>query len=187
MSINIKRIIILCFVFFTVACGNDSSNNTPPLPSSSGYPVGEVQIDTSSAYPGAESILQSIVVTVEVPPYAAIDVPDPQAGTGTVVGRILNAVTNEPGLVRIYLGEKIEAVQGEGYFISTEQNSSPQGDSNENGYFIINDIAPGTYVLVVWNPVNSEVLVNPDTNGEYWVEIKAGEVFDIGDVRTNIQ
>jgi hypothetical protein len=108
------------------------------------------------------------------------DMPQPSTGKGALVGRLINDSTGGPGhSVRVYLGVKVVAEPGPDYFISTQRNSSPQGDTTSQGYFVINDIEPGTYALVVWTPGYSQVLSDSNTASELWVDIVADEVAEL--------
>jgi hypothetical protein len=132
------------------------------------YPGAATQVPTST--PPAEELVQ--------PP-----LPVPTEGKGAIIGRLIHAEHGSPGSnLILYLGTRVEAEPGPGYLISTMRNSSPHAESNAGGYFTISDVEPGTYALVIGSLVGSRILQNPESGEEYWVDIVAGEVADIGEV-----
>ncbi len=154
------------------------SDNEPAYP----YPppVPEVfELDTP--YPGAPTPVQTSTPSPEDLQKPAL--PIPSNDQGAVIGQLLHTEHGSPGSnLIVYLGMKVEANPGPGYLINTFRNSSPHSEANAGGYFIINEVDPGTYALVLGSLVGSRVLQNPETGEEYWVEIVAGEVTDIGEV-----
>ncbi|MBN1260639.1 MAG: hypothetical protein JXB35_08160 [Anaerolineae bacterium] len=49
--------------------------------------------------------------------------------------------------------------------------------------FIFPNIEPGKYGLVAWEPMSSQPLNDPETGETLFVEVKAGEVVDVGTLR----
>ncbi len=146
------------------------------------YPIPQ-PIASYTAYPGQSENGSSLQPQVELLPFELPDLPELSADKGMVVGRVIDGATGQPGFrAPVYLGEKIPVEPGPGYFISTQQNSSPQDMADEQGYFIISEVKPGVYALVIQTPVGAKVLVNPETNDAYWVEVIAGQVTEVGEV-----
>ena len=147
------------------------------------YPAPQVN-EPISPYPSGEAPPPTdLPVVATVGPLELPTLPEPAAGKGVVAGRVIQAETNEPGYrAPVYLGARVEVDPGDGYFISTQRNSSPHIDADEGGYFIITDVEPGIYAVVIRTPIGSKVLTNPDTNDAYWVEVVADQVFEVGDV-----
>ena len=61
----------------------------------------------------------------------------------------------------IYLGERLPLSPGDQYAITIQQNSSPHVEIDLSGYFAFTDVKPGTYALVLWTPIKSQVIANP--------------------------
>jgi hypothetical protein len=198
--------VMLCLSFWFSSCANSSTQSRIPttstapletqdLPapdqvddtSTSAYPPPASNTTSSTAYPGAPTPIITIEVLSDDPSLIPAK-PQPSPGKGAIVGRLINNATNGPGhSVRVYLGVKVVAEPGPAYFISTQRNSSPQGDTTPQGYFTINDVEPGTYALVVWSPQASQVLTDPETNQDYFVDIVADEVLEIGNLYFTLQ
>jgi hypothetical protein len=125
--------------------------------------------------------------TTAAEPTAAPALASPQPGMGGVTGRFVDQVTGEPVPDRvIYLGEltPFEAQEGEepSSFVMMVPTTSPSTLTDQDGYFSFLDVGPGTYAFVLWTPVDSWVLVNPETEENVMVTIQAGEVVDLGTV-----
>jgi hypothetical protein len=107
--------------------------------------------------------------------------PSPAADSGVVTGRIIVESSGAPlvGVV-VYLGEILPLDPGEEYLVTLEEQASPHASIDENGRFIITDIPPGDYPIIVWTPMRSQVLADPDGELEFSVSVQAGEVIDIG-------
>ena len=155
--------------------------DTAGEPVDSGYPPPGAAFVPSTPYPGAATPVQT--KTPAPDELVQPEPPNPSAGHGAVVGQLFHKDSESPGSnLTIYLGIKVEANPGPGYLISTQRNSSPQADTNGAGYFVINDVEPGTYALVIGSLIGSRVLENPENGQEYWVEVASGEISDVGNV-----
>jgi hypothetical protein len=162
---------------------NQGPDAYPPLDESdqSGYPAPASPYSPPTGYPSAATPFPTITSSPEE--FVAPAPPVPDEGLGAVVGQLLHMESDSAGSnLTIYLGVKVEAEPGPSYFISTQRNSSPQANTNAGGYFVINNVEPGLYALVLGSVIDSRVLANPETGQEYWVEVTAGETSDVGEV-----
>jgi hypothetical protein len=74
--------------------------------------------------------------------------PDPEQGTATVVGQVLEMDTNKPlGDVIVRLAEVHR--EGEGGVYVLNMASSPGTRTDANGYYVMESIPAGEYVLAV--------------------------------------
>ena len=154
---------------------------TPSETVESGYPPPQLHIVSNTPYPGAATPVQT--KTLSPDQLVQPETPNPSSRLGAVVGQLFNKESGSYGSnLTIYLGIKVEASPGPGYLISTQRNSSPQANTNGAGYFVINDVEPGTYALVLGSLIGSRVLENPENGEEYWVDVTAGDVTDVGEV-----
>jgi hypothetical protein len=146
-----------------------------------GYPAPTIEFIPPTSYPGAATPFP--VRTPEPEDLAEPEPPSPAAGLGAVSGQLLHEDSGATGSgLTIYLGVKVEAEPGPAYYISTQRNSSPQAETNAGGYFVINDVEPGLYALVLGSLIGSRVLENPETGQEYWVEVTSGEITEVSEV-----
>jgi hypothetical protein len=115
-------------------------------------------------------------------------VPAPRGDTGTVVGILHVTGTSEPYRHQyIYLARlrELESKQGgdPAYFAELDVTTAPFAQTDAQGRFLIEDVEPGTYTLVVRLPTLQEVLLhNADTSNNVAMEVKAGEISDIGTI-----
>ena len=72
-------------------------------------------------------------------------------------------------------------------FIELDVQADPFGHTDENGRLIISNVNPGKYALVLWAPNLTQVaLVDPQTNYNISVEVKPGEISDLGVVKVSL-
>lgn len=72
--------------------------------------------------------------------------------------------------------------RSEGAFV-LEGATSPSTITNERGEFILNDIPPGDYVIVVGEVLGYHIIVSERNGKAMVVSVKAGEVTHIGNLR----
>ena len=147
-----------------------------------GYPIETkkpTEERTSNSYP-----ISTSKPTEEIEPdlIPALEIPTPSADSGVIHGMIYSLTNEDPiTFTKIYLATKIPVDPGDEYMVSIQENSSPHAQSNGNGEFLITDIEPGEYILVLVTPVSTLPII--DTNNEQ-IEflIKAGELIDFNDI-----
>lgn len=111
--------------------------------------------------------------------------PTPSSGTSVYSGSLFSAGDDLPArLVKIYFATKIFLTPGPGYMLSYEEKGSPQIQTDENGYFVITDIEPGEYFLIMVTPVNSYSVIDDQGNQVTFVA-EAGKTYDLGKLFVN--
>ncbi len=106
------------------------------------------------------------------------------ASTGAVKGRLISKTHNVPlqNLI-IYLGNLVPLEPGPGYLVVIDYNTSPQSPLDPAGYFVMPNVTPGTYGLVVWAPFKGQILMDTmQADKQLLVTITAGQVVDLGDI-----
>ena len=110
--------------------------------------------------------------------------PTPKSGTGAVIGRTVAGSLDGPGYVgdELYLGSLIPASDPQAEpMISLSENVDPKADIYQSdGYFAFNNVQPGNYALVMWNPVSSFVVELPNGSGMVQVKVEPDKVTDLG-------
>lgn len=117
-------------------------------------------------------------------PSAVTTVPAPGKDTGVVTGIAFSTKMNAPlPQVGVYLGEYMYLTPGPHYLVTIREQGSPHTMSDDQGRFVIDQVPPGKYPLMLYTPFNS--LVIPDAKGEkeLVVEVKAGQVTDVGEIK----
>ncbi len=65
--------------------------------------------------------------------------------------------------------------------------SSPMNTTDVDGYFIIPQVPPGEFVVVVGDPYEKhEIIENPDTRMAQTYFVEAGRVTEIGELNVDI-
>lgn len=145
-----------------------------------GEPTPEQTFESPLAVPTTEP-------TTTVEPTAVPALSSPQPGQGGVTGRFVDHASGEPVADKvIYLGEltPFEAQEGKepSSFVMMVPTTSPSTSTDQDGYFSFLDVEPATYAFVLWTPVDSWVMVNPETEENVIVTIEPDEIVDMGTV-----
>ena len=113
-------------------------------------------------------------------------VPAPGSDTGVVTGSFFSTKMNAPlSQIGVYLGDYMYLTPGPHYLVTIREQGSPHTMSDNQGRFVIDKVPPGKYPLMLYTPFNS--LVIPDQKGEkeLAVEVKAGQVTDVGELKVD--
>jgi hypothetical protein len=110
--------------------------------------------------------------------------PTPAPSTSVIAGRLMNARTETPlPTMAVYLADLVPLTPGPGHLISVVPESSIMATTDQSGYFALTLVKPGTYALVIWNPLKSSVIPNPqDPTRELLVTVEAGQLDDLGEI-----
>jgi hypothetical protein len=108
--------------------------------------------------------------------------PSPESGKATVIGQIKHQDGSPFSEVVVRLANVARDAQGKGGAYILDIGHSPSTYSDQDGYFIIDNIDPGEYVVVIGNveiPQDYEVI--QESNGDAKVyNFPAEQVTDIG-------
>lgn len=109
------------------------------------------------------------------------DISTPGASVGTVTGRLTG---NTPGALTglaLYFGTILPLTPGPDYLINLDLVNSPKTSVREDGSFLMENITPGKYVLVLWTPHTSHYVPDPNNpEHELIVEVIGGKIVDLG-------
>ena len=157
---HIRKQVVLLFSFFLVGC----TQQTALVPG------------TDTPDPGSLAISPTDVLPTYV-------IPEPDEENGVIVGQLVMLDSGAPmaGLP-VYLGQFLPMDPEPAYMVTVQEKTSPHTTSDGDGNFALS-AAPGDYVLIIWTPINSHVLMNPATNKEWEVSVKAGETINIGKIK----
>ena len=165
------------------ACGPATLTPTAalevPAPVAEGYPSLPTSTPfdyTNDGYPEPESTPYFL----ELPETIAI--PTPGEATGVLIGQLLTpGPGGEPYYGTLYLARTIHTDQeGMPPIVAFSEGVDPVAEQDRTGRFVINDIEPGIYALVIWMPIASTVISDLETGDYRMFEVKAGEVTDVG-------
>ena len=178
-----SRLLFLFLILLISACsiGISSPNTMPAHPekskSETAYPINNLQSSESvNAYP------QPTEIDILHPD--KIEIPNPSANNGVVTGKILIQGTNEPYLNSfLILGEVSEADQpGFPPLVGYSLDSNPRAVQAKDGTFVFDKIKPGKYGIVLWSPLSTFLLSDPQTGETILVMVNAGKITDLGTI-----
>ena len=109
--------------------------------------------------------------------------PVPTSDTGSIVGRILiNRPEGQIAVADILIGlaEVIRDENGVAKVGGYEPSNTIRVYTDAYGRFVMNDVKPGTYTLILDAVVNQSQLSDDKTGNTILAEVKAGEVTDLG-------
>jgi len=109
-------------------------------------------------------------------------IPKPDEKNGVVVGQLVLRGSGAPlAALPVYLGQTLPLEPGPGYLVTFQEKSSPHTTADGDGRFAL-AAPPGAYVFIIWTPFHSRVVMNPATNKEWEVSVKAGETTNVGKI-----
>ena len=173
-------------VFITSCTENTSSPTANVNNIEEPYPI--LTPDYSSS-PGEESGYPILDQTSELKDYypEELEIPEPGAQTGIVIGRLLLNGTDKPYLAPgIYLGKEISNKDSSNNSIPSVISISPSSDplaiQAQDGSFMFTDIQPGEYRLFLWSPMSLVLVKDAITSEEIVIFVTASEITDLGDI-----
>jgi len=108
----------------------------------------------------------------------------PQSGKATVTGKVISTISNEPLAESVWLAAVTRQGDQGAYVLNA--TSSPSIYADENGVFVLANVDPREYVIIVGNPEGQNVVI-PDSSGKPKVwDIKADQVFDTGELKVKL-
>jgi len=127
--------------------------------------------------PSTSPLQSPLPTSTPIPEFTA---PTPQPDTGVVLGMVAVEDMDEPMAgVKVFLGEPIGS-DSDAPFFGLEPSSAPGATTDEFGRFVIPSVAPGEYVILLWNPVNSVMAREPGSEEPLLLSVVAGETTDVG-------
>jgi len=110
--------------------------------------------------------------------------PPPPSGKATVIGRVVS-LSNQPiPQVSVWLAEVIR--QGDQGIFVLDSRSSPGAYTDERGIFVIPNVNPGEYVIVVGDPESLyEIIAESSGKAKIW-NILPDQISKIGELRVSL-
>ncbi|WP_298819162.1 carboxypeptidase regulatory-like domain-containing protein [Chloroflexus sp.] len=113
-------------------------------------------------------------------------IPTPTSGEAVVFGRVLSSITGQPIYrVRVAFAEVLR--NEETAIFVDDTGLSPFAETDLEGRFVVPNLPPKEYVIVVGDPFGLNDVVRDPTTGlpRIW-SIEAGKQIDAGDLTVNI-
>lgn len=114
-----------------------------------------------------------------------LHIPTPSQNGGVVTGKLVHMSSDsEPYIADLYLGLAIPADQPDfDPIISFSQETDAKAIQNpSSGEFVFPNISPGIYALVIWTPINSNVIREPGGEKFMLIEVVTGETLNLGTI-----
>ena len=136
-----------------------------------------------------ESILQSPrsdLSTIQM--MTILNIPKPSPGTGVVIGQLLAIDIDgkaRPYLSVLYLGHILRESNDKNtaFLIYFSEETDIKGIQDpKTGYFYFYDVPPGEYGIILWTPVGSMPLYNPETQEYIIFTLKPQEIINLGTI-----
>lgn len=129
--------------------------------------------------PQTPSIERSVI-----PFPSPLPIPTSEAGKVTVIGRVIS-LSNQPiSQIAVWLAQVIR--QGEGGIYVLDSRASPGVYTNEEGIFMISNVDPGEYVIVIGDPEGLyEIITESSGKAKVW-NIPSDQIFDIGELKVSL-
>lgn len=205
---KLKQLVLYILLVSVVALSACTSNSVPesstPAETAADIeptdtPEAEVSDDDKADDDGADDdgAGSSLVSPLDAnsplqPPAAAVEPEDApvieaeyDGETGAVTG-LLRARHND-GDIRplaaavIGLGALVPRDDGEGNIgAAYSPSDSPRATIDDNGIFVMSNVEPGEYALILDAVVSQSLMSLPDESGDFFITVKAGEQVDLG-------
>lgn len=177
----IKKVWFFLFIFiiiFTSACTNNYIKDTK---NESSYPISPSNVvnndvdDSETGYP---------ITSYPTPAndYNKLEIPSPNPDTGIIYGKLISLTTDENlSFSNVYLAEKIILDSNGEYILSYTGNSSPHTQTISSGDFLITEIPPSEYVLVLVTPIDTFPIVD-EVGNQIELIISGGESINLSEI-----
>jgi len=112
-------------------------------------------------------------------------IPRPEPGKATVTGNLFSTTSDKPlPNTAVWLAEVVR--QGEQGAYVLDAASSPGVYANENGIFVIPNVVPGEYVIVVGDPESRHEIISESSGDAKVWNIPADQIYDVGELKVTL-
>ena len=191
----IKKTIFFLLIILTLiatGCQGETTQQPLPLPSQTAvesfpgvegypYPGPVASTPVSNAFDESYPAPEVTPVAIRLP--ESLVIPEPGKDTGIVIGQLVSGPDSQPVLGALYLARMINPDEGDmPPIVAFSDSTDPLAVQDQTGRFLFIDISPGDYALMIWNPVTSTVIQDEKTKEYRIIEVKAGEMTDLGTI-----
>lgn len=174
-----KIIVVLISTLLSLIVGCSSTDPAPPTET--------IEVATSPV-----SVVATPVTSVSpLPTPVKANVPQPQAGFGTVGGILLEKNPRAEGtftsvpITPVFLAPVILTDDGLFAFAGLDYNTDPTGTTGETGIFVIRNVPPGQYGIVVLRG-SIPYLIKNEKGEDYVISVEAGKALDLGEIHADL-
>lgn len=173
-------------ILIAAGCGIQSGPaDVPSFSTTPSSPPGTPAERTTSPLPSPTPMPSPTPTSTPIPSPTPIPTPIPTKGaiTGQLIGR--ESGKPEKGLV-VYLGEVSYMQPHSIPVVTMKQQASPHTMTDESGHVAFLDLEPGTYALILWTPVMSFVINDPETGQGLLVAVEGGTITELGEITVDL-
>lgn len=141
------------------------------------YPAPAAAATTNPAYPAPSP----------EPTEGPFVVPTPSSDQVGVISGVLVRISPEgergpPGFGALYLGSLLNSDAGVTAMVGVDKATAPRAVLNSRGEFAFADVPPGRYGLMYDNLEGTVLLNDPETSGDFIIEVVGGQSQDLGEL-----
>ncbi|MBN1371483.1 MAG: hypothetical protein JW987_06045 [Anaerolineaceae bacterium] len=169
-----KKYFLIALIFLLTSCspGVSTSATSAVTENLASTPVDNIE----NAYP----VIIETAYPIEMPnPDTSIQTEPSASGTGTLTGTIL--LNGRPVVnVNLFLAQTLTNSEGAEIVAEMDVVTSPRSFTNSAGEFIITNIKPGRYALILDIAVKSFLLTFPDNQETILMTIEPDLIIELG-------
>ncbi len=202
MKYKIMLLLLALLVFVASCAGSDEPEPTvttipmvatPTAASATVVPIvptPALESTTVSPLAAPQSPLAAPQSPLAAPAGSAPVLPEPATGKATFAGRLIaqfgeKDILEPVMLSAVYLAPVILDEDKMPVVARLDSVHDPNSGTDGNGYFVFEDVPPGQYGFVVFYNL-THYLIRDEAGEQVLMDIKANEVKDIGDLKTNL-
>jgi hypothetical protein len=104
----------------------------------------------------------------------------PASGTANLRGSLV--LTEQSILLgELFLARAMPTDNPEVYLLELDEKTAPRAMIDRaTGQFLFTNVEPGTYGLIVWEPMSSAAVNDPETGQTLYIQLTSDEVTDVG-------
>ncbi len=127
-----------------------------------------------------------------VTPGGPLVLPTPTSGDkGTVGGVFIRRIPGQPDEpiteVHVFLATIVSTTNGKPTMAGLDKVKAPKAYTDAAGRFVILDVPAGSYGVIYETPTRTLLLKQPGTSEDWVIEVKGGQVLDLGTDYLDIQ
>lgn len=118
---------------------------------------------------------------LSTPTSTSAPIQKPEPGKATVTGKVISITTNKPLHESVWLAEVHR--QGDQAVYLLDSAHSPSVFTDDNGIFVLSNVTPMEYVIIVGYMNGPNVVINDETGKPRVWNIPADKIFDTGELK----
>ena len=118
---------------------------------------------------------------LSTPTITSTPIQKPKSGKATVTGKVISTITNKPLHISVWLAEVHR--QGDQAIYLLNSANSPSVFADDNGIFVLSNVPPMEYVIIIGNTEGLNVVIKDETGKPKVWNIPADKILDTGELK----